>query len=278
MALILGGCGNPQAITSVPAETLTPADIVAGCCDGAGSYPDWVVEFAAANDGLLLDIGRMQLYPGRLAQRPEAMAVVQGALRPLDVVAMYSPNRVSGHLISGHFTHLAIYLGSERQLREEGLWDLPAVRPWQEDIESGRVFLEGNHPAVQLSPVRSVLNTNAVVILRPPVEARATALAIGLAQVGVPFDIRFDADDGCRLFCSELLDRMYPAIPLPRTTIIGRETIVVDAVVAGSVSGTLPFDLVGYVAATPGGGASVLSARDLAWDIRLNWPDRPPHD
>ena len=46
-----------------------------------------------------------------------------------------------------------------------------------------------------------------------------------------------------------------------------------DGIVAGALAGDLPFGLVGYVEATTGGGARALSARDLAWDIRLEWPD-----
>jgi len=52
----------------------------------------------------------------------------------------------------------------------------------------------------------------------------------------------------------------------------GRETILIDAIVAGALTGDLPFDLVGYVEATPGGGSRVASVQDLAWDLRRNWP------
>ena len=52
----------------------------------------------------------------------------------------------------------------------------------------------------------------------------------------------------------------------------GRETILIDAIVADALAGELPFSLVGYVKAHPTGGASALSATDLARDIRTAWP------
>ena len=119
-----------------------------------------------------------------------------------------------------------------------------------------------------------VLDTDAVVALRPSGINRAAALTRGIAQIGTPFDMRFDSSDASALFCAELIGLVYPTAPLPRTAVLGRETIVIDAIVAASLSGDLPFGLVGYVTASPGGGARVQSARDLALDIRLQWPDR----
>jgi hypothetical protein len=70
-----------------------------------------------------------------------------------------------------------------------------------------------------------------------------------------------------------LIALMFAEAELPRTPVPGRETILIDAIVAGALTGDLPFDLVGYVEATPGGGSRVASVQDLAWDLRRNWPE-----
>ena len=123
-----------------------------------------------------------------------------------------------------------------------------------------------------------VLNTDAVVALRPQGHDHATAMGRGLARIGVPFDMHFDANDSSELFCAELIGEIYPRAPLPRTPVPlpGRETILIDRIVAETLSGDLPFALVGYVKADAGGGAAALSAQDLARDIRAAWPDSPP--
>lgn len=268
--LAMAGC----AAAPMPPETLlaAPAQIVAGCCRGAGPYPDWMIALADANTGTLRQLGLIQFRPGRMTTQPEATALLQGALRPLDLVFFHSDNRVSGLLIPGQFTHGAVYIGTEAQLRAAGLWHIPALRPFQDRIRAGNHYLEAVDGGVRLAPAGIVLDTDAVVVLRPRAADRATALGRGMAQMGTPFDMRFDAGDGSALFCAELIALMFAEADLPRTPVPGRETILIDGIVAGALTGDLPFALVGYVEATPGGGARVASDRDLAWDLRRNWP------
>lgn len=276
MAFTLSGCAAPTITTSVPRASLSPGQIVEGCCDRAGPYPDWVLRLADAHSDMLRRVGLIQLRPGRIQNHPAALARLLAALRPMDVLFFHSENRVSGLLIPGHFTHAAIYIGSEADLREAGLWALPALRPWQEAITGGAMFLEAVDGGVRLSRSEFVLDTDAVVALRPLTRDRAHSLARGLEQIGTGFDMRFDAGEPSALFCAELIELVQPAAPLPRTRVLGRETIVIDAIVARALSGDLPYALVGYLAASPGGGLRILSARDLAWDIRLQWPDHQP--
>ena len=271
-ALVLSACASTEAPADMAADPREPGQILAGCCDRTGPYPDWMLDLADANTETLRRVGLIQLRPGRMVDQPEARALLEGALRPMDVLFFHSDNRVSGLLIPGQFTHGAIYVGSEAQLRAAGLWDLPALRPWQDQIAAGRTYLEAVDGGVRLAPPEVVLDTDAIVVLRPEGASRATALARGLALMGTPFDMHFDSSDASALFCAELIGQVFPGAPLPRTPVLDRETIVIDGIVAGALAGDLPFALVGYVEATPGGGARVLSARDLAFDIRRAWP------
>lgn len=271
LLLVLTGCAN----TPLPPEAAQahPAGIVAGCCQGAGPYPDWMIDLADANVETLRQLGLIQFRPGRMTSQPEATALLQSSLRPLDLVFFHSDNRVSGLLIPGQFTHGAVYIGTEAQLRSAGLWHVPALRPHHDEIRRGHLYLEAVDGGVRLAPADIVLDTDAVVALRPDTADRAQALRRGMEQMGTPFDMRFDAGDPSALFCAELISLMFAEAGLPRTTVPGRETILIDAIVAGALSESLPFDLVGYVEATPGGGARVASVQDLAWDLRQNWPD-----
>ncbi|MGI3184932.1 YiiX/YebB-like N1pC/P60 family cysteine hydrolase [Nioella aestuarii] len=272
MALLgLAGCSDQP----VPADIAqaAPADITAGCCQGTGSYPDWMIELADANVGTMRRLGLIQFRPGRMTSQPEATALLQDSLRPMDLVFFHSDNRVSGLLIPGQFTHGATYIGTETQLREAGLWHLPELVPFHQQIRDGNLYLEAVDGGVRLAPAEVVLDTDAVVALRPPPATRATALRRGMDQMGTPFDMRFDAGDASALFCAELIALMFAEAELPRTAVPGRETILIDRIVAGALAGDLPFALVGYIEATPGGGARVASVQDLAWDLRRNWPD-----
>lgn len=272
-ALSLAGCAAPPMVTDPPGSSGTPAEIVSGCCAGTGDYPPWAIELADANVELMRRVGLIQLRRGRLERAPQARALVEAALRPGDVVFVHNRNRVSGQLIPGQFTHGALYVGTEAQLRAAGLWQLRALAPYHDQITAGDVYLEAVDGGVRLTTGDVVLNTDAVVALRPRGMYRAAALDRGLGRMGVPFDMRFDSTDASELFCAELIGEIYPDAPLPRTPVPlpGRETIMIDAIVAGALSGDLPFALVGYVKADARGGVAALSAEDLARDIRAAW-------
>ena len=270
--LFVSGCGVSTEHPDTEITASSPADILSGCCDRAGSYPDWVIKLADDNAQTVRRLGQIQLRPGHLTRQPKALERVQNALKPLDVVFLHSANRVSGHLIPGEFTHGVVYLGTPDQLRAAGLWNLPALAPWRREISAGAIFLEAVYGGVRLTRADVVLDSDAVVALRPRGMRPAAALSRGMERIGVPFDLRFDAADSSALFCAELIALMFPKADLPRTAVPGRETILNDAIIADALSGNLPFSVVGYVKATAGGGARVLSAHDLAWDVRRAWP------
>jgi len=269
--LFVSGCGEQNAPLDNRAAVIAPTEILADCWNWARNYPEWAVELADANAEMFRRLGGVQLRPGHMVRQPRALAIVKEALRPLDVVFLHSDNRVSGLLIPGKFTHGAVYLGTEDQLRAAGLWYLPEVSPWRQEIAAGAVYLEAVDGVVRLASHDTILDTDAVVVLRPLGMDRSRALSRGLERIGVPFDMRFDATDPSALFCAELISLMFPDAELPYTRVPGRETIMIDAIVAGAVSGHLPFGLVGYVEATAGGGARVLSKSELASDVRQEW-------
>lgn len=273
LLLLLFGCGVASGNYDSGYPKKPPEEIVVGCCDRSGIYPDWVLGVADDNADIIRRVGGLQLRSGRLRRHGQVHAKILNALRPLDVVFLNSKNRVSGLLVPGQFTHGAIYLGTKAQLRMSGLWQLPELASWRNQISSGAVFLEAVDGGVRLVDTATVLDTDAVLALRPQGIDRKAALSRGLEQMGVPFDMRFDASDPSELFCAELIDLMFPEISLPRLSILGRETILIDAIAADALTNDLAFQIVGYVKATPTGGVHALSLQELAWDLRRSWPD-----
>lgn len=271
-ALVIAGCAGPHASIDTTSAALPPAEIVEGCCRETGAYPDWALELADANVEVMRQVGLIQLRRGYMEAVQPARALLESALRPMDLVFFHNDNRMSGHLIPGQFTHGAIYIGTEAQLKAAGLWHLPALAPYRDQIRAGRLYLEAVDGGVRLASGDVVLNTDAVVALRPTGQDRAAALARGMDRMGVPFDMHFDATDSDHLFCAQLISEMFPGAGLPRTPVLDRETILIDGIVAGALAGDLPFALVGYVKADVGGGAAALSAQELAWDIKQGWP------
>jgi hypothetical protein len=268
----LAGCGGlPPLAEADPGAS--PAALVAGCCSrGVENFPDWAIAAMEANPGFVRRLALLQFRPGRLVSEPAAMALVTGALRPLDLVLVNSDNRTTGLVIAGHFSHTAIYLGDEAQLRAAGLWDLPALAPWRAGLSAGPMFLEAHDGGVLLQRADIVLDADAALILRPRGMDRRALLDRGLGLVGTPFDTAFDAGDPSRLFCGELIGAVYPDARVPVIEVYGRQTILLDAVAAAALSDAMPFDVAGYVEAGPRIGARALSEHDLARRLRTAWP------
>lgn len=272
LPMVLAGCGGLAPLVEVD-PAASPAAIVADCCNGGvENFPDWAITVMEANPRLVRRIALLQFRPGRLTETPEAMALVTGALQPLDLVLVNSDNRTTGLAIAGHFSHSATYLGTEAQLREAGLWDLPALAPYRAEIAQGAVFLEAHDGGVKLQRAEIVLDGDAALILRPTGMDRGTLLRRGLDLIGTPFDTAFDAGDDSRLFCAELIEAVYPQAQVPKVEVYGRQTILIDAVAAAALSGALPFGFAGYVEGGPRVGVRALSARDVARRIRTAWP------
>ncbi|MEZ5722431.1 MAG: hypothetical protein R3D59_12895 [Paracoccaceae bacterium] len=270
-AVVLLARPLPRHAARQRCDRILPGEIVAGCCTGDDTYPEWVIAFAEANIETVRQLGLIQLRPAAsCAIRPPARSP-EGALQPLDLAcSSTSDNRVSGLLIPGQFTHSAVYVGTEAQpgpgsgtcRRSSGATRSRRAPPISKRSTAGCV---SRPPRWCSTPTRWPF------CARSWIGAEACP---GLARMGVlPTTCAFDAADGSELFCAELIDEMFLAAILPRTEVPGRETILIDAVVVGALADELPFGLVGYVRASADGSVRALSAQELARDIRRGWPD-----
>jgi len=214
------------------------------------------------------------LRPSRLAGRDAAREAALDVLHPLDIVTTRIGGRLSGQLVPGYFTHVAIYLGTEAQLRAAGLWAHPALGPYRDEIRAGRFFVEAMPERVRLASAREVFDSDAVAILRPPLSsgAQRAALARAVADIGRPFDYVFDLRDATHISCTELLERCMPGLHLPEREIYGRPVVVPDDVAVTALDGSGRTRLIGFVEGLPNGWAvrrpGILTARILnAWRV-----------
>ena len=146
--------------------------------------------------------------------------------------------------IPGHFGHVAIWIGSERDLRELGLWEHPAVIPHHAlireegtpgDSHRPHLIVEALRSGVQLSTLPDFLNVDDVAILRPVAladdrEAIRESILLALRQVGKEYDFNFDVNTTEKIVCSELVYVAIPAIAWPTENTLGRSTISPDHV------------------------------------------------
>lgn len=156
-------------------------------------------------------------------------------LRPGDVLVVRKEFAATNYFLPGYWPHVALYVGTDRDLAAHGIADHAHVRPrlaqltsatpstavltpsaadgWCESVPHPCV-LESMKDGVRIRSLNSPFNSDSVVIVRPLLESAhiAAALAQALMHEGKPYDFDFDFCCSHRLVCTEVVYRAYEGI------------------------------------------------------------------
>lgn len=209
--------------------------------------------FALKNEGTNLTsllfgntIGLVETRRGKLHARQEVAQHVAKNLRAGDILVEKTPFRLTDVFIPGHWGHAAIWVGSEAELRELGIWEHPAVRPHQAAIRSGHGVVEALRSGVEMNTLDHFLNVDDLGLLRHGTRdaARQAEIVLDtLRQVGKAYDFNFDAETTHRVFCSKLVYLAYGDLDWPTSRLLGRVTVSPDNI-AVRATGDGPLDVV----------------------------------
>jgi len=191
-------------------------------------------------------VGLVETRHGKLYQRADVAAAVAARLQAGDILLEKTPFRLTDALIPGHWGHAAIWIGTEAELRELGLWDHPLVAPHQEAIRAGAGVVEALRSGVELNPLAGFLNIDDLAVLRArdnDRQQRVGRILNALRQIGKGYDFNFDVETTDRIVCSELVYATYTDIGWPTTKTLGRATISPDQVAVKALPGG-PLELV----------------------------------
>ncbi len=191
---------------------------------------------------------------GKLYNNPSVTDSIASQLRPLDILLEKTPFRLTDRFIPGHFGHVAIWLGTEKELRDLGIWDHPVVIPHHAHLRSdgtttrnGHCIVEALRSGVQLSPLSHFLNVDDFAIIRPTTldtpELQREALLMAFRQIGKDYDFNFDINTTDKIVCSELAYISFPSIDWPSEATLGRHTMCPDHVARQAYTGN-PLKLV----------------------------------
>ncbi|MBV7407665.1 YiiX/YebB-like N1pC/P60 family cysteine hydrolase [Maritimibacter sp. DP1N21-5] len=222
------------------------------CCQDPERQPRWFADLARNMGETLEPLTSDDGHGGLLAARPEAQARVADAARPLDIMVFAAKSQMVSRMIPGWFTHSAVYLGTEKELRAAGLWNHPALAPFRDDIRAGRVVVDGVPPKVRLASLEDVLSgRDAVLVTRPEVTASEKSAALGtmLSLVGRPFDFHFDFETCDSYACTEVICRSFPGLKFPIRESYGAFALLPDDIAAKAIRGD-GLRIVDYVRAT----------------------------
>ncbi|MDP7011095.1 MAG: YiiX/YebB-like N1pC/P60 family cysteine hydrolase [Verrucomicrobiota bacterium] len=184
----------------------------------------------------------------RIVQREQfiSVALVQQAvqeknLQPGDIILTRRNWHLSNAFLPGFWPHAALYVGTEKQLKELGITDKNAGVGWEDykNEQEGhpRVILEAVGEGVRFHSAEYTLNADYVMVLRPRFprlldpEDKKGALKKALLKAfteyhGLPYDFDFDFVDEHKIVCSELIYRIYSKeLDFDWETVVGKEVV-----------------------------------------------------
>lgn len=191
-----------------------------------------------ASQGFGNAVGAVQFRRGKLFDDPAAEAAVRAVLQPGDILLEKTPFRLTDRFIPGHWGHVAIWLGSEAEMRAI-LGDDPLLAAHARELAAGAGVCEALRDGVQLNPLSRFLDVDDVAVLRcqlTPAEL-AQHLRRSLRQLGKDYDFNFDVETADRIVCSELVYQVFTGIAWPTGKALGRATISPDQVALRSLAG-----------------------------------------
>ncbi|MBI2519137.1 MAG: hypothetical protein HYV97_01915 [Bdellovibrio sp.] len=180
-------------------------------------------------------VGKVKWRQGWLKGNDKALEIFRSVLRPLDIILNKTGNKLTDLNIPGNFGHAAIYLGTEEQLKELGLWDRPEFKDYHEKIRQGLLVMEMTRHGLDFASLKETLEADEVAVMRVEAitkgERDLMQLYIqALAQRGKTYDFNFDANTTTRITCTEFVAQTFDFLPWGSNLILGRHAITPDHV------------------------------------------------
>lgn len=175
--------------------------------------------------------GNIAWREGYLKNNRELLAKLEESLKPFDLLMEKKAYKFTDITIPGHWGHVGVYMGSEAQLKELGLWDLEEMAVFRPHISKGKRIFQVRRWGLVFDSLEDFLNLDEMAVLR--VEDFTTKSKQDLTmtlkylgdQVQKEYDFSFDAMTGETITCTEIIAFSYGPIKWPMDRILGRLTI-----------------------------------------------------
>jgi len=191
-------------------------------------------------------IGIVEVRKGLLNNDATVHNEISSHIQAGDILLEKTPFRLTDKLIPGYWGHVAIWIGSEAELKELGIWDHPVVEKFHKKIQSSQLIAEALRSGVELNSLKKFMNVDDLAVLRKKnfdTEARAEAIIRTLRQIGKSYDFNFDIETNDKIVCSELIYVSFTDTEWPTKSTLGRHTIS-PTNIAEKAGNELPFKVV----------------------------------
>jgi len=185
-------------------------------------------------------VGLVETRKGKLYRLGPVKGQLNETLQAGDILLEKTPFRLTDKLIPGYWGHAAVWVGTESQLRELGIWDNPLVSRYHEQIRQGRGVIEALRSGVEMNKLEQFVNIDSIGVLRKQTlvkEERIKVVLQALRQVGKSYDFNFDVESKDKVYCSKLVYLAYSGVEWPTKKSLGRTTFTPDDVANRALAG-----------------------------------------
>lgn len=206
--------------------------------------------------GVSADI--FQSREGHLKNMPRTeYGLLAETMKPLDIILQKSRSRLTDKFIPGHYSHVGIWVGTEAELKELGVWQqLPDLYkraqenygyrgpPFQETIRDGKHLIEALAPGVQIHSLQHFLDADDLVVVRPVAcgmqepgsitclaqEKKSEYLMNAFRQIGKKYDFSLDFNTDNELVCSEVAYWTFVDFDIKTDRSMGKHYVLPDQI------------------------------------------------
>lgn len=217
--------------------------------------------------------GLFRFRKGYLYRNDSIYLDIKKRLMPMDIIIEKTGFTLTDKMIPGYFGHIAIWLGTEQQLKEIQLWNHPTIVPFQNRIKHGYSILETDRKGTHLKTLKEFFDIDEIAVAsiidfsELTIENKIVLYDNALAQLGKEYDFNFDVETSDKLVCSELLYQVFGAIHWPTDNYLKRNTISPDNVLSLTLYKNSPISLSYYLGAKNRKDIYVKTLDDLAKDL-----------
>jgi len=175
--------------------------------------------------------GSFEERKGKLYRDAQAEAIVVSHLQAGDILVEKTPFRLTDKMIPGHWGHAAIWIGTEKELKELGIWNHEVVTKYHQQIKENKLVAESLRQGTTLNSLEHFMNVDDLGIIRKKnlsPQEKADAIILALRQIGKAYDFNFDVETTDKIVCSQLVYIAYSKISWPTDNVVGRYTISPD--------------------------------------------------
>ena len=166
--------------------------------------------------------GLVATRKGKLYGNDEVASNIRNNIKAGDFLLEKTPFRLTDKLIPGHWGHAAVYLGTNEELEELGVWEKleefkddgdlyftqDKIDELRKDIQDGKVIDEALRDGVQLNTIEHFLNIDDLAIMHDTTETKEDKIdriILTMRQLGKEYDFKFDVETSVKIVCSELI-------------------------------------------------------------------------